>query len=312
MFQYTPSLFLITVDPAAGMTVDPPNVVTGRMLVLTLPLLPLWAFAPGTRQRVASITMKIKVLFIFPPFFISEKVILKLATRAMEHFRGFTYCGERDLAENRLKKVIFAVYLRDFAVLMDWMKENGQVGEARKITKLLHNWSDGDETALNELFPLVYDELHRQAGKYLRGERPGHTLQTTALLHEAYIRLAGHSEGSWENRFQFFAFAAKIMRNILVDHARAKQREKRGAGALKISLADISPQTPELDLDLLALDEALDRLNKIDEQQVRVVELRYFGGLSLEEAAEALEISRATVVRDWNVARAWLHRELTR
>ena len=193
--------------------------------------------------------------------------------------------------------------------LMDEYKPSDDV---HKITELLHDWSGGDSKALDELFPLVYDELHRQAGHYLGRERPGHTLQTTALLHEAYIRLAGNDKGAWENRFQFFAFAAKIMRNILVDHARAKQREKRGAGALKISLADIDPRTPGLDLDLLALDQALDRLSKIDEQQVKVVELRYFGGLSLEATADALQISRATVARDWNVAKAWLHRELTR
>jgi RNA polymerase sigma factor (TIGR02999 family) len=192
------------------------------------------------------------------------------------------------------------------------MDRHGERDDFHEITKLLQNWSGGDDHALDKLFPLVYDELHRQAANYLRRERAGHTLQTTALLHEAYIRVVGNREGSWENRFQFFAFAAKIMRNILVDHARAKQREKRGAGALKISLVDVNPQTPELDLDLLALDEALERLGKIDEQQVRIVELRYFGGLSLEETAEALNISRATVTRDWNVARAWLHRELTR
>jgi RNA polymerase sigma-70 factor, ECF subfamily len=132
------------------------------------------------------------------------------------------------------------------------------------------------------------------------------------LLNEAYIRLAGHVQGNWENRFQFFAFAAKIMRHILVDHARGKQRGKRGAGAVKVSIADLNAVTPGPDLDLMALDEALNHLNKIDEQQVRVVELRYFGGLSLEEIADALQVSRATVARDWNVARAWLHRELTR
>jgi len=187
-----------------------------------------------------------------------------------------------------------------------------ETDDFHKITKLLNNWSGGDDQALDELFSLVYDELHRQAGNHLRRERPGHTLQTTALLHEAYIRLAGQTEGSWENRNQFFAFAAKVMRNILVDHARAKQREKRGAGALKISLADVNPQTPELDLDLMALDEALNRLAQTDEQQVKIVELRYFGGLSLEQTADALQVSRATVARDWNVARAWLHRELTR
>jgi RNA polymerase sigma factor (TIGR02999 family) len=184
--------------------------------------------------------------------------------------------------------------------------------EARSITELLHDWSSGDEKALDELFPLVYDELYRQAGHYLRGERPGHTLQPTDLLHEAYIRLSGHVQGNWENRFQFFAFAAKIMRHILVDHARAKRREKRGGGALRISIGEINAVTPETDLDLMAVDEALSRLELIDEQQVRIVELRYFGGLSLEETADALQISRATVARDWNVARAWLHRELTR
>jgi RNA polymerase sigma factor (TIGR02999 family) len=195
---------------------------------------------------------------------------------------------------------------------MNRIEEDGQMDEPREITNLLRNWSGGDEKALDELFLLVYDELHRQAGHYLRGEQLGHTLQTTALLHEAYIRLAGHVEGKWENRYQFFAFSAKIMRHILVDHARAKQREKRVAGALKISIADVDPVTSEPDLDLMAVDEALGRLNKIDEQQVRIVELRYFGGLSLEETAAALQISRATVARDWNVARAWLHRELTR
>ena len=192
------------------------------------------------------------------------------------------------------------------------MGQRGERDDLHEISKLLNSWSGGNGQALDELFTLVYDELHRQAGNYLRRERPGHTLQTTALLHEAYLRLASHGEGKWENRFQFFAFAAKIMRHILVDHARAKNREKRGAGAIKISITGVDPQTAEPDLDLMALDEALDRLTKIDEQQVRIVELRYFAGLSLEETAEALQISRATVARDWNVARAWLHRELTR
>ena len=192
------------------------------------------------------------------------------------------------------------------------MNDNGLTDNGRDITKLLHDWGEGDQNALDELFPLVYNELHRQAAKYLRGERAGHTLQTTALLHEAYLRLAGHGRGRWESRFEFFAFSAKIMRNILVDHARGKQREKRGAGALKVSLAEMNFLVSQPDLGLIALDEALDRLDKIDQQQVKVVELRYFAGLSLEETAEALQISRATVARDWNVAKAWLHRELTR
>jgi RNA polymerase sigma factor (TIGR02999 family) len=184
--------------------------------------------------------------------------------------------------------------------------------DVHRITKLLRNWSDGDRHAVDELMPLVYDELHRQAHLHLRRERPGHTLQTTDLIHEAYIKLINQPEVNWESRAQFFAFAARIMRNILVDHARAKHRDKRGGGGLKISLTDVNAATPEPDLDLIALDEALNRLARLDEQQVRIVELRYFGGLTLDATADALKISRATTARDWNVARVWLHRELTR
>lgn len=183
--------------------------------------------------------------------------------------------------------------------------------QVHRITKLLRSWSNGNHEALDTLFPLVYDELHRQAHGYLRRERVGHTLQTTALIHEAYLRLVDHTDAELENRTQFFAFAAKIMRNILVDHARAKYRKKRG-GTVKLSLSDVDPRSSEQNLDLMALDEALNRLAAIDERQVRIVELRYFGGLSLEATADAMNISRATTARDWNVARAWLHRELTR
>lgn len=182
--------------------------------------------------------------------------------------------------------------------------------DAHRITRLLRAWSDGDQQAIDKLMPLVYDELHRQAHVRLRRENPGHSFQTTDLIHEAYIKLVSHPDAHWEGRDQFFAFAAKIMRNILVDHARSKRRQKRDG--LRISLASADPATPEQDLDLIALDQALDRLAKIDEQQVRIVELRYFGGLSLESTAAALNISRATTARDWNVARVWLHRELTR
>lgn len=182
----------------------------------------------------------------------------------------------------------------------------------QEISKLLRNWSAGDSEALDDLFTLVYDELRRRARIHLRRQGPGHTLQTTALVHEAYMRLAGHSDGSWESRSQFFAFAAKIMRNILVDHARSKQTDKRGGGALKLSLSDVDVKAPSLDPDLIALDEALNRIAKIDEKLATIVELRYFAGLSLEETADALKISRATVARDWNMARSWLHRELTR
>ena len=161
--------------------------------------------------------------------------------------------------------------------------------------------------------PLVYDELRRLARRYLRRERPNHTLQPTALVNEAYLRLVNHEAVHWQNRAHFFAIAAQVMRHILVDHARTKHREKRGGEAVKVSLDAAAFMTVnERDVDLIALDEALNRLAKIDEQQVRLVELRYFSGLSLEETAEALKISRATAARDWNVARAWLHRELTK
>lgn len=184
--------------------------------------------------------------------------------------------------------------------------------DVQEISKLLRNWSEGDKESLDELFTLVYDELRRRARIHLRHERSGHTLQTTGLVHEAYVRLAGHNEGNWEHRSQFFAFAAKIMRHILINHALAKQTDKRGGGALKLALSDVDVKTPSPDLDLIALDEALERMSKIDERLAAIVELRYFAGLTLEEAAEAMKVSRATAARDWNMARSWLHRELTR
>ena len=187
------------------------------------------------------------------------------------------------------------------------------MNQSDEITKLLREWSDGSRSAFDELIPLVYGELHRQAARYLRNERRCQTLQTTALIHDAYVRLVGQTGIQWQSRTQFFAFAAQLMRHILVDHARAKHREKRGGGAVKLPLEEATMITvDEQGVDLIALDEALSRLAKIDEQQVRLVELRYFSGLSLEETAEALKISRATAARDWNAARAWLHRELTR
>src|SRR5438105_4392792 len=161
--------------------------------------------------------------------------------------------------------------------------------------------------------PLVYGELHRQAARYLRNERRHQTLQTTALVHDAYVRLLDQPGIPWQSRTQFFAFAAQVMRHLLVDYARARDREKRGRGVVKVPLEEALVLTvDEQDVDLIALDKALNRLSNIDEQQVRLVELRYFSGLSLEETAEALKISRATAARDWNVARAWLHRELTK
>ena len=183
----------------------------------------------------------------------------------------------------------------------------------KPITHILDQLrADGRDT-LNELLPVVYQELRRLAGSFLSRERSDHTLQPTALVHEAYLRLVDQSDINWQSRTQFFAFAAKVMRNVLVDHARGKRRQKRGGDAPRVSLEDaITISVDEQDIDLMALDEALNRLAQIDEQQVRLVELRYFSGLSLEMAAEVLKISRATAARDWNVARAWLHRELTR
>ncbi len=187
------------------------------------------------------------------------------------------------------------------------------MNQSHEITKLLREWSDGNRSAFDELMPLVYGELHRQAARYLRNERRYHSLQTTALIHEAYVRLVDQTAIQWESRTQFFAVAAQVMRHILVDHARAKHREKRGGESVKVPFEEATIfAVDEQDIDLIALDEALNRLEKIDEQQVRIVELRYFSGLSLEETAEALKISRATTARNWNVARAWLHRELTR
>ena len=177
----------------------------------------------------------------------------------------------------------------------------------------MREWSDGKPEALAELLPLVYTELHRQAKRYLRREHAGHTLQTTALIHEAYLKLIDQKDVEWESRTHFFAIAAQLMRRILVDHARTKHCEKRGGDNLKLPLeAAMLVVVDRKDVDLIALDEALTKLAKIDEQQAHIVELRFFSGLSMAEAAEVLKISRATATRDWAMAKAWLHRELTR
>lgn len=182
------------------------------------------------------------------------------------------------------------------------------------ITEILRDWSGGDAEALERLLPLVYKELHRQAAAYLRRERVDHTLQATALINEAYMKLVDQRSLNFEDRTHFFAISARLMRQILVDHARAKHRAKRGGtDAVKVDLDEaVHVGANEPNVDLIALDDALGRLAKVDDQQARLVELRYFSGLSLDEAAEALKISRATAARDWNVARAWLKRELTR
>lgn len=183
------------------------------------------------------------------------------------------------------------------------------------ITEKLRAWSDDreDANAVNDLIPLVYDELRRQAHRYLRRERAGHTLQTTALVNEAYLKLVDQKNVSWESRAHFFAIAANLMRRILIDYARTKHREKRGGAQQDLPLDEaLTVSVSESTVDLLALDEVLTRFAQIDEQQARIVELRYFSGLSIEETAEVLKISPATVKRDWTLARAWLHRELSR
>ena len=180
----------------------------------------------------------------------------------------------------------------------------------QNVTELLIAWSDGSKQALDLLMPIVFDELRRQAAGYLRRERAGHTLQTTALVNEAYLRLVDQKHVRWQNRAHFFGIAAQLMRRILVDHARAKHRAKRGGADLRVTLDEATVVARDPQIDVVALDEALDRLAKIDPQQSRVVELRFFGGLNVKETAEVLRISPSTVKRDWSVAKAWLYREI--
>jgi len=180
----------------------------------------------------------------------------------------------------------------------------------QQITQLLLAWGEGDERALGELMPLVYDELRKVAARHLRRLRPGQTMQTTALVNEAYLRLIDSSRVRWQNRAHFFAVSAQLMRRILVDFARQRQNLKRGGGAQQVSLDEAMVIAPERGADLIALDDALTRLAELNGRQAQVVELRYFGGLSEEESAEALKVSLRTVQRDWNLARLWLYREL--
>ncbi len=183
---------------------------------------------------------------------------------------------------------------------------------AANVTQLLLDWRNGDQHALDALMPLVYDELRMIAKRYMGRERSGHTLQTGALINEAYLRLVGKQDVAWQNRTHFFAIAARIMRNLLVDHARAKQMAKRGGGALQVSFNEaLVGGDPEVTVDLLALDQALSRLSEVDERKCRIVELRFFGGLSAEETSEALGLSEITIKREWLKAKAWLFRELS-
>jgi RNA polymerase sigma factor (TIGR02999 family) len=178
------------------------------------------------------------------------------------------------------------------------------------ITGLLVDWSNGDQSALDKLLPLVEKELHRLAHSYMRRESPDHTLQTTALVNEAYLKLIDQKKTRWQNRAHFFGIAARIMRRILMNYARDQQRLKRGGGAIQVSLSEVAVISLSKTTDLLALDEALERLAATDERKARVVELRYFGGLSVEETAEVLGVSEITVLRDWKFAKAWLLRDI--
>ncbi len=181
-----------------------------------------------------------------------------------------------------------------------------------EITKLLRDWQGGDRAALDALVPVVYKELRRLAHCELRKERPDHILQSTALVHEAYFRLVGQNVPQWQSRTHFFAIAAQLMRQILVDYARRRRASKRGSGAFMLTLDDAVALPQRKDVDIVAVDEALNTLAELDPRQSRVVELRFFAGLSLEETSEAMGIATATVQRDWTVARAWLYREISR
>lgn len=179
-----------------------------------------------------------------------------------------------------------------------------------QITRLLIDWSKGDEFALEQLMPLVYDELRQMARRYMRGQSPGHTLQTTELIHEAYLKIAKSEDRNWENRAHFFSVAARAMRQILVDYARSKSSRKRGGWQERITLADDVVATKNSSKEIVALDDALRNLEQIDARRSRVVELKFFGGLTADEIAEVLKISSETVKRDWKFARTWLLREL--
>jgi len=187
---------------------------------------------------------------------------------------------------------------------------SGEVGEAHQVTQLLADWRQGEEAALEKLTPLVYEELRRLAHRYMAGQQPDHTLQTTALVNEAYLRLVDQTKPSFANRSHFFAVAATAMRQILVNHAKAQQRLKRGGGASKVDLDTAALISPEQTKTVLDVDEALERLAELDSRKAQVVELKYFGGLNQDEIAEVLKISIVTVRRDWLFARAWLYTEL--
>jgi RNA polymerase sigma factor (TIGR02999 family) len=185
------------------------------------------------------------------------------------------------------------------------------VPSPKEVTRLLVDWGNGDQAALDELIPLVYDELHRLAGRYMRRESQGHTLQTSALINEAYLRLIDQKSVQWQNRAHFFGVAAQLMRRILVDHARSRARAKRGGGAQMVSLAEQGGVSKEV-AEVIALDEALKNLAEIDPRKSQIVEMKFFGGLTTEEVAEVLKFTTRTVEREWRKAKAWLHRAISK
>src|SRR5262245_751831 len=182
----------------------------------------------------------------------------------------------------------------------------------KDVTQLLEEWSKGDQAALDELIPLVYEELHRMAKRHLGRERPGHTLQTTALVNEAYLRLIDQRNVRWQNRAHFLSIAARLMRRILMDHARAHRYAKRGGDAIKVSLGKAIDVSKERAAELVSLDDAMTALAALEPRKSQVVELRFFGGMSVEETAEVLGVSPVTVMRDWSTAKAWLHRAMAK
>ena len=192
------------------------------------------------------------------------------------------------------------------------MEKAAQRGEAAvgDVSKLLRAWSDGDQGALERLTTIVYGELHRIARRYMKGERPGHSLQTTALVNEAYLRLVDYKHRQWQNRAHFFAVSAQLSRRILVEHAR-RHNVKRGGGVPHVSLEEAALVGGDRATDLLALDDGMNALARLDPREAQIVEMRFFGGLSVEETAEVLKVSPVTVMRDWSTAKAWLYRELT-
>lgn len=192
------------------------------------------------------------------------------------------------------------------------LREKKTAMQIPDVTILLDNWSKGDQNALDQLTPVVYDELRRLAASYMRRERQDHTLQSTALVNEAYLKLVDQKNVVWQNRAHFFGIAAQMIRRILVDHARAHKAEKRGGGAGVLSLDEAIGVPEKRDIEILSLNDALTRLSELDPQQGRIVELRFFTGLSIEETAEVVGVSPATVKREWAAARAWLFREISR